>query len=154
MPHNYIHRQVSSPVLQNYHTKQVYINIDGKSGIHVCLDKEDIRKTHKEILIKTTVFLYLLSNCSFIILLLIAFNQSIGVPSLRRGWRPWCAIRFCQVPSHCIVPYSFLSSRSRCHSNSFFFVLCLFFHPPCPQTLIFVGNDAFLHVHNRPVSFS
>ena len=26
--------------------------------------------------------------------------------------------------------------------------------PPCPPTLIFVGNDAFLHVHNRPVSFS
>ena len=26
-----------------------------------------------------------------------------GVPSLRRGWRPWCAIHFCQVPSHCTV---------------------------------------------------
>ena len=26
--------------------------------------------------------------------------------------------------------------------------------PPCPPTLIFVGKDAFLHVHNRPVSFS
>ena len=70
----------------------------------------------------------------------------IGVPSLRRGWRPWCAIRFCQKPSHCTVPYSFSSSRSRCQSNSFFFVLCLFFHPPYPPTLINVGNDAFLHV--------
>ena len=70
-----------------------------------------------------------------------AGNQSIGVPSLRRGWRPWCAIRFCQ---HCTVPYSFSSSRSR-----FFFAHCLFFHPPCPPTLIFGGNDAFSHVHNR-----
>ena len=72
----------------------------------------------------------------------LSINQSIGVPSLRRSWRPWCAIRFCQVPSHCTVPYSFSSSRSRCQSNSFFFVLCLFFHPPCPPRLIFVGNDA------------
>ena len=83
-----------------------------------------------------------------------SINQSIGVPSLRRGWRPWCAIRFCQVSSYCTLQYSFSSSRSRCQSNSFFFNLCLFFHPPCPPTLIFVGNDAFLHVHNRPVSFS
>ena len=81
-------------------------------------------------------------------------NQSIGVPSLRRGWRSWCAIRFCQVPSHCTVPYSFSSSRSRCQSNSFFFVLCLFFHPTYSPTLIFVRNDAFLQAHNRPVSFS
>ena len=70
--------------------------------------------------------------------------QSIGVPSLRRGWRPWCAIRFCQVPSHCTVPYSFSSSRSHCQSSSFFFVLCLFFHPPCPPTLIFVRNGAII----------
>ena len=36
-----------------------------------------------------------------------AFIIIIGVPSLRRGWRPWCAIRFCQVPSlitlHCAI---------------------------------------------------
>ena len=76
--------------------------------------------------------------------------QSIGVPSLRRGWRPCCAICFYQVPSHSTVPYSFSSSRSRCQSNS---VLCLFFLPPCPPTLIFVGNGAFLHVHNRPFFF-
>ena len=75
----------------------------------------------------------------------IIINIIIGVPSLRRGWRPWGAIRFCQVPSHCTVPYSFSSSRSRCQSNSFLFVLCLFFNPPCPPTPIFVGNDAFLH---------
>ena len=62
----------------------------------------------------------------------------IGVPTLRRGWRPWCAIfRVRQVPSHCTVPYSFLSSCSRCQSNSFFFVLCLFFPSKCPPTLIF-----------------
>ena len=90
----------------------------------------------------------------FIIYMMCILYISIGVPSRHRGWRPWCAIRFCQVPSHCTVPYSFSSSRSRCQSNSFVFVFCLFFYPPCPPTQIFVGNDAFLHVLNRPVSFS
>ena len=72
------------------------------------------------------------------------YDIIIRVPALHRGWRPWCAIRFCQVPSHCTVSYSFSSSRSRCQSSSFFFVLCLFFHPPYPPTLIFVGNDAMI----------
>ena len=74
-------------------------------------------------------------------------NQSIGVPSLRRGWRPWSAIRFCQVPSHCTVPYSFSSSRSRCQSNFFFFVLDLpLFPSTLPSNNIYIYNITSIYI--------
>ena len=112
--------------------------------------------------IDTSIWRYLIRYELNFFLKRIIQGQSLSIQSLNQS-----ELRLCVEVGDHGAPFSSVKClhTALCHThfrylahvdspNSFFFVLYLFFHPPCPPTLIFVGNDAFLHVNNRSVSLS